>query len=64
MTGLALITGSWMVTKTVWLTILMALPIGVWWIYFLLLWPRLIRLSEFPSNEEKSTPDSTSQVGK
>ncbi|HBL12177.1 MAG TPA: hypothetical protein DD379_12350, partial [Cyanobacteria bacterium UBA11162] len=41
LTGGAIITASWTVTKTIWITVGISIPILVWWIYFLWLWPRL-----------------------
>ncbi len=45
LTGLAIVFGSWALTRSVWLTGLVGLPILVWWTYFLWLWPHLIRQS-------------------
>ncbi len=42
LTGLTLIAGSWIVFKTVWLTVIISIPILVWMGFFLLLWPALI----------------------
>lgn len=38
-----MITGSWLLVKTPWITLLVTAPILLWWFYFLWLWPRLIR---------------------
>lgn len=35
--------GTWVLGKTVWVTILVSLPILGWWIYFLLIWPSLMK---------------------
>jgi hypothetical protein len=40
--GLLIVLAFWFVTKTVWVTVIVALPILLWWFYFLILWPRLI----------------------
>ncbi|MGH2414270.1 MAG: DUF6737 family protein, partial [Microcystaceae cyanobacterium] len=45
LTGILIVSGSWILTKTVWLTVGVSLPILAWWIFFLILWPRLIRES-------------------
>jgi hypothetical protein len=42
LTGISLISGSWIVFKTVWLTVLVAIPIAAWMGFFLLIWPRLV----------------------
>ncbi|MEW6495573.1 MAG: DUF6737 family protein [Cyanobacteriota bacterium] len=43
LTGIIIITGSWVLGKTVWVTGLVSLPILCWWIYFLLIWPGLMK---------------------
>lgn len=45
LTGVVVMTGSWLVFKSLWLTIPLSLLIFVWWSYFLILWPQLIRES-------------------
>jgi hypothetical protein len=45
LTGIALIGGSWLLLKALWLTLPLSLLIFVWWGYFLILWPKLIRES-------------------
>ncbi len=42
LTGMALISGSWLVFKILWLTILISLPVLTWMGFFLLIWPRLM----------------------
>ncbi|MBO3457283.1 hypothetical protein G7B40_005595 [Aetokthonos hydrillicola Thurmond2011] len=47
LTGITIITGSWIIFKIVWLTILVSLPILAWMGFFLLIWPQLmIRMYE------------------
>ncbi|WP_315785167.1 DUF6737 family protein [Fischerella sp. JS2] len=41
-TGVTLISGSWVIFKTVWLTVLIAIPVLTWMGFFLLIWPQLI----------------------
>ncbi|AFZ21137.1 DUF6737 family protein [Allocoleopsis franciscana] len=43
LTGTMIIASSWALVKTVWVTILVALPILLWWTFFLLIWPHLMR---------------------
>lgn len=45
LTGITLISGSWLVLKTVWITGLVAIPVLVWMGFFLILWPRLMMQS-------------------
>ncbi|MBW4646030.1 MAG: hypothetical protein KME23_24065 [Goleter apudmare HA4340-LM2] len=42
LTGIVLISGSWIIFKTIWLTILVAIPILTWMVFFLLIWPKLM----------------------
>ncbi len=42
LTGVIIIASSWLLFHTVWLTILTAIPISIWWIYFLIVVPRLM----------------------
>jgi hypothetical protein len=42
LTGMTLISASWIIFKIIWLTILVALPILVWMGFFLLIWPQLM----------------------
>lgn len=43
LTGLSLISGSWLVFRRYWFTGLVTLPVGAWMGFFLLLWPKLMR---------------------
>jgi hypothetical protein len=42
LTGVGLISGSWLLLGRWWLTLLVAIPVSVWMGFFLLLWPRLM----------------------
>lgn len=53
LTGSIVIAGSWEMTKTIWVTILISIPVLVWWIYFLLLWPRLIQASGIMPDDDE-----------
>ncbi|MFB8789311.1 MAG: DUF6737 family protein [Potamolinea sp.] len=61
LTGVMIVIGSWAMVKTVWVTVLVSLPIGVWWTYFLVIWPQLMRQSGTLESNEQSTQDSISQ---
>ena len=41
LTGTVIIAGSWLVLHTLWLTILVSLAIIAWWVYFLILYPKM-----------------------
>lgn len=43
LTGFGLIAASWLLLKTVWVTILVALPLLAWMGFFLLLYPSLMQ---------------------
>ncbi|MDY7002849.1 MAG: DUF6737 family protein [Cyanobacteriota bacterium] len=42
MTGIAIISGSWLVFRIVWLTLIISIPILVWMGFFLVIWPKLM----------------------
>lgn len=41
LTGFSIISGSWLLFKIVWLTILVAIPITAWMGFFVILFPKL-----------------------
>ncbi|NER78879.1 MAG: hypothetical protein F6K42_04735 [Leptolyngbya sp. SIO1D8] len=43
LTGISLITGSWLLFHRYWLTGIVALPVLTWMSFFLLIWPKLMR---------------------
>lgn len=43
LTGIILISGCWLITKTFWLTILLSFLVIVWWGYFLIIYPRIFK---------------------
>ena len=43
LTGITVIGTSWLFWHVLWLSILAALAIAIWWVYFLLLYPRMVR---------------------
>ncbi len=56
LTGVSIISGSWLLFKTIWLTVLVCVPILTWMGFFLLMWPQLMirsgALESLHSNEE------------
>jgi len=42
LTSLTLISGSWLIFKIIWLTILVAIPLLIWMGFFLLIWPQMM----------------------
>ncbi|MEA5511681.1 DUF6737 family protein [Crocosphaera sp. UHCC 0190] len=43
LTGILLVSGLWLITKFIWLTLGLALLIMIWWVYFLLIYPRMFK---------------------
>jgi hypothetical protein len=43
LTGVLIVAGSWLVLHTWWITIPLGILIGVWWLYFLVIVPRMLR---------------------
>ncbi|AFY85822.1 MULTISPECIES: DUF6737 family protein [Chroococcidiopsis] len=56
LTGVTLISGSWLLVKTWWLTILVAIPVLTWMTFFLFIYPRVVIqngiLDALPPNDE------------
>ncbi len=46
LTGITIVAGSWILFKTLWFTVVVAIPILVWMGFFLLLWPQLVLRSQ------------------
>lgn len=45
LTGTILISGSWLIWRMVWLTLVISVPVLTWMVFFLLIWPSLVRQS-------------------
>ena len=43
LTGILLSSGSWFLFKIIWLTLGISVLVIVWWSYFLILYPQLVR---------------------
>ena len=57
LTGTILISGSWFLWRTFWLTLVISLPILAWMGFFLLIWPELIRQSGVLEQYPATTSD-------
>lgn len=57
LTGTILISGSWFIWRTLWLTLAISLPVSAWMGFFLLIWPELIRQSGILEQYPVSTSD-------
>ncbi|HIK30855.1 MAG TPA: hypothetical protein IGS17_16125 [Oscillatoriales cyanobacterium M59_W2019_021] len=42
LTGMSLTIGSWLLFHRVWLTVLVAIPVLVWMVFFLVFWPPMM----------------------
>ena len=42
LTGITIISSSWFLFRTVWLTVIISIPILTWMGFFLIIWPRLM----------------------
>ncbi len=49
LTGIVIISGSWLIMKIIWLTILVAITISLWWVYFLIIYPQLAKAAYLKS---------------
>jgi len=58
LTGIALISSSWLLFKILWLTILISIPILIWMGFFLLIWPKLMLRSGILEPDRESVQDS------
>lgn len=54
LTGVTLISGSWLLFKTIWVTIIVAVPLLTWMGFFLLIWPKLMIESGVLESYERS----------
>ena len=55
LTGFSIIGGSWLLFHRVWVTGLVAIPLGVWMGFFVLLWPKLMREAMAAEGQMKPT---------
>jgi membrane protein YdbS with pleckstrin-like domain len=56
LTGVLIIAGSWLVLHTWWITIPLGILIGVWWLYFLVIVPQMLRqMAEEQANQGETT---------
>ncbi len=58
LTGVTLISGSWIIFKIVWLTVLIAIPVITWMSFFLLIWPPLMIRSGILESYQLSIDES------
>ena len=53
LTGIGIISGSWLLLRTVWISLLVAIPILAWMGFFLLVYPKAMQqvLAEQPHSD-------------
>jgi hypothetical protein len=62
LTGILVSSGSWLLFKTIWFTVLVSIPVLVWMGFFLLLYPQLVLHSDIlkvdsnPNRDISATP--------
>ncbi len=57
LTGITLIGASWLLFRTVWISIIVAVPVLAWMGFFLLLWPKLMVESGLLNHYERAKFD-------
>lgn len=54
LTGITIISSSWLIFHTIWLTVIISMPVLVWMIFFVLIWPQLmIRSGVLESDQQE-----------
>ena len=46
LTGITIISSSWLIFRTIWLTVIISIPILTWMGFFLIVWPKLMAESK------------------
>ncbi|BAZ42277.1 hypothetical protein NIES4101_82450 [Calothrix sp. NIES-4101] len=52
LTSVTIISASWLIFKVIWLTIIVAIPIFTWMIFFIFIYPRLLANSGMLTSDE------------
>ncbi|MEA5569537.1 DUF6737 family protein [Calothrix sp. UHCC 0171] len=52
LTTVAIISTSWLIFKIIWLTIIVAIPVLTWMIFFIFIYPKLIASSGILNTDE------------
>ena len=53
LTGVTMITGSWLLLKVIWITSGISVMIIAWWVYFLILYPQMMQ--EYLTQQSQSS---------
>ena len=59
LTGISLITGSWLLLHRYWVTGIVAFPVMLWMGFFLVIYPQLVRASGLLTNTQPKAPPKT-----
>ncbi len=51
LTGIILSVASWLTLHIMWITVIISILVGIWWVYFLLLYPRMFK--EYVESQKK-----------
>jgi hypothetical protein len=43
LTGIGLIAGSWLCLHTIWFTVIVAVPLSIWMVFFLFIYPKAMQ---------------------
>lgn len=57
LTGTTLISGAWFLTRILWITLMVALPVLAWMGLFLLLWPQAMKQA-YAEQDATDQPES------
>ncbi|MFW6264407.1 MAG: DUF6737 family protein [Cyanobacteriota bacterium] len=57
LTGMTIISASWLLSHILWLTVIVSILIGLWWIYFLIILPQFLK--HHPSVLEHSSIENS-----
>jgi membrane protein YdbS with pleckstrin-like domain len=47
LTGVIIISASWVIFNTLWVTLIVSLPVLLWMIYFIIIYPKLLPVRSF-----------------
>ncbi len=54
LTGVLIVSSSWLTLHILWITLPLAVLIGVWWLYFLVLVPRMLQKMSIETANQKN----------
>ena len=63
LTGLSIVCGSWLLLHRWWVSGLVAAPVAIWWLVFLVLYPRAIAQSGLLADYRETMADNANAKG-